>query len=402
MQLTLSGFTALRVLRAMRRGMLGRGIARRCDLRVPEPPRKRWSKPALSRALEPVSPAVRFPSVDLLEVAVPTPESRIRTEGVRCVVHAKGLPRNAFLDIGSGIAVSSPELVLVELANRMRFSELVLLTMELCGSYGLSPEGDDARTGLDPLTSIDRTLDFLRKATDVWGLETMRLASTFALDDAWSPMEAILATMLVLPEEKFGYGMQPMVLNRREESCGRPTELGSRVPDIMFRGTSVGLNYDGEGHFGIGDVASATLEMLRNPGSLEAERSLAETLASMRGSIVGDKRRDRDLSVMGLSVLPVTKEDLYEQDALDRLVMQVIQLIEAEGTRSLDRQRRMLESRALKKGRALQLRSLLPGRASAGAGEALRSMEEGVGEPPQMAEILLMPGASHQINVQVI
>lgn len=47
--------------------------------------------------------------------------------------------------------------------------------------------------------------------------------------------------MSLLPVEEAGYGLGNLVLNQR---IGYG-DGGSRVPDILFAGTHVGLNYDG-------------------------------------------------------------------------------------------------------------------------------------------------------------
>ena len=128
-----------------------------------------------------------------------------------------------------------------------------------------------------------------------------REALPYLLGNAWSPIEAIIAQMIVLNPCESGYGLGEIELNRRVGAAKK----GSRVPDILFAGTHVGLNYDGGVHFGLEDVVAAA--------GTEGERA---AIAAARAKIVGDKRRDRELLANGYAVLPVTSEDLSSPAAL--------------------------------------------------------------------------------------
>ena len=94
---------------------------------------------------------------------------------------------------------------------------------------------------------------------------------------------------------------------------------------------------------------------------------------------MADKRRDRDLLVQGLSVLPVTKEDLLERGGLDRVMLQAMSIIERLGQGDYTRQKQALRRKKLAEERQKLIWSLLPGK----RGRAL-SRELAEGRVPEM------------------
>ncbi len=365
-QLTLNGLSALKVLRTLRKsGSWSIDCLSRVELEAPNPPEgTRWTSKKLVSFLSPHGCVARFSETAPLNIAVPNARDRVRARGVRSTVLSADLPTGVFVDVGGGLAISSPELLFVELARVMPFEVHILLGMELCGTF--ARDAEDPRSGpvtyhVPPVTSVDRIHSFIDGCKGTAGLQQARESLEWLLDNAWSPMEAAVAMLMSLPAEQLGYGLWSVSLNPRipvEEGTG----VESRVPDLVFGQTGVGLNYDGEDHLPMRDVVSAALRMAREP-SQAAGQELTQAVARVRDGSVSDKRRDRDLAAAGMTVLAITKEDLYERGGLDRLVLQVIETIERVVGRRLDRQRAVLDSQMLSDIRQELIWSLLPGRA---------------------------------------
>ncbi len=377
MQVTLGRSSALAALRALRCGTFPCGKGTRCDLPVPQPEGKTWTKASMAAVLAPLGLADFAPERPL-EIVVPHASRRVRVKGVVSIVRSCGLPRHSFLSLGRGISISSPELIFVEMASQLSMPELMVLGFELCGTYSILPSGEGVGAqGIQPVTTAARLRDFVSKVQRMRGMAAAAQVATLELDNVWSPMEAVLACLLMLPVEEYGYGMGPIALNQRFQGDGMPTTLDSRVPDIIFPGTSVGLNYDGGGHFGVDDILGGIRSAAADPsvGSLhDAARAISR---KARRQVVSDKRRDRDLSVMGLTILPVTSEDLYEVGGLDKVVLQTIALMEREGSRTCASQRRMIERKAVRRFRQQMVWSLLPGTRDE-AKRRLGDLEEGL------------------------
>lgn len=348
MQLALSGLTALRVWRAIRAGKLpGVRVGARVDLPAPDPaPASRWTQKAFDLAFlgidEPLDQ--KHP----LHIAVPDAKLRIRTRGTTCSVFAR-IPAGSFVDVGHGVAIACPELVFAEMSAAMSRPVQLLLGYELCGGYSrdsVDPREGEVTYSVDPLTTPEAIGTYLEGCRHMPRIWQSREALPYLLGNAWSPIEAIIAQMIVLDPCESGYGLGEIELNCRVGT----TKKGSRVPDILFAGTHVGLNYDGGVHFGLEDVVAAA--------GTEGERA---AIAAARAKIVGDKRRDRELLANGYTVLPVTSEDLYEPGGLDVVTGQVITLIERETGRDFSSQKKWLAAPGAIKWRQQLLWSLLPG-----------------------------------------
>lgn len=365
MDLAINGLSALKIIRTLRQEKtVDISKLPRVNLRPPRPGENgRWSRASVASFLEPYGCVSDFSNEAPLGVAVPTAKERLRFKGSKNTVYTYGLPDGAFLDMGGGLLVSSPELLFLELASSMSLEVQLLCGMELCGTFSRNAEAP--RNGsvvyrINPATNADRVRSFVERCRRVDGINQTREALEWLLDNAWSPMEAVVAEVAVLPVGLFGYDMWPIDLNPRED-MGSGAIKAERVPDIMFRGTDVGLNYDGEGHLPVGDVVDAAIRAAANPGEASMQKELDEAVGRVRSNAVSDKRRDRDLASPGKTVMAMTKEDLNERGGLDRLMLQVINTIERKGARQLKWQRKALESKLLCDLRQELIWSLLPG-----------------------------------------
>lgn len=323
-------------------------VGARIDLPAPDPaPANRWTQKAFDLAFLGINEPLdqNHP----LHIAVPDAKLRIRTHGTACSVFTR-IPTGSFVDVGHGVAIACPELVFAEMSAAMNRLVQLLLGYELCGGYSrddADPREGEVTYSVDPLTTpeaIGAHLEGCRHMPRIW---QSREVLPYLLGNAWSPIEAIIAQMIVLDPCESGYGLGDLVLNQR---IGYG-DGGSRVPDILFAGTHVGLNYDGGGHFGLDDVIAAA--------GTDREK---EVVAKARSKIVDDKRRDRELLVAGYSVIAVTSEDLYEPGGLDAVMAQVIELIERETGRELTEQRDFLNDERMASRRQRFLWSLLPGK----------------------------------------
>lgn len=353
MRLAVNKMSALRVLRAIRSSREPLSPAR-TELPEPDPsPHGRWSRARLP--LERLALA-EPPSEDRpLHVAVPSKASRLQGSFASCTVYSSGLPERSFVDVGDGIAIPCPELLFLELATTMSPAVHALLGYELCGSFSRAPQ--DPRTGpvtfgIRPVTSVEEIERFLASCRNVRGLEAARRTLDVVADNAWSPMEALLAAMVALPADELGYQLGRVRLNVRHDNAAELVAMGcraSRVPDIEVEGTSVGFNYDGREHFDLEALASA-----------ESDAERAAALGSIRQKYVDDLRRNRELAAHGLVIMPVTSEDLFAESGLDAVMLEAAGAIEALDGRDMGHVRQLLRSHTLRRARQRLVWSLLP------------------------------------------
>lgn len=385
-RLTLCERSALAVLRDLRKRRGGVWDAVRCDLRDPSCGTARWSHALVAKQLEGLGAPVSCSPERPLHVAVTRPGARLQVRGVTSHVRSRPLPEGACIQLGNGLAASGPELVFLEMSQAMDPVTHLLLGMELTGCF--SRDAADPRSGevtyrLAPITSVERLRAFASMARGIRGRRQALQTITLIEEHAWSPMEAVLAALVTLTFAQLGYDLGPVALNRRMPTPATGPALSdasSRVPDLLFRGTKVGFNYDGDDHFGLRALVEAGIRLGSNPGDGRAEAEVSKTLAEVRRRIVEDKRRDRDRDHAGYHVMPITREDLTEPGRLDAIMLAAVDLLEHTEGRHLPRQRALLGQEVLSRQRHLLMRSLMPGRQ---AEEARRQLAAG----PTQAEL---------------
>lgn len=304
-----------------------------------------------------------------IDFAVRDKESRIRMRNSTCTVYEKNLPDRAFIcvndDIGDcAVAISGPELLFVELAKDMHPVEHLMLGHELCGSFSRDaedPYNGPVTYGVPPATSAERIRSFLDDARYIHGIEAARTSLGYLNDNAWSPTESLVASLMRLPIDSLGYDFGELELNPRVfSSAVLPGSLKSRVPDIVIAGTPVGLNYDGALHLDLDSIVSAARAIETNPQSLSAQKRLASTVRSVRAKVVDDIRRNRELTAGGLFVLPIVKEDLYSKGGLNQMAAHLIATIEKYTDRDMSEQKKILRMKRLEDARWRMALSLLP------------------------------------------
>ena len=369
MKLTINRRTALSILRYIRAHRISGKNMRRVDLIAPDPsPRKRWSKTAidLSRfgVLGPFSDSVP------LDVAVSSRSDYLRMKYASNTLYAAegNLPRRSFIEIEPGLAMSCPELLFAEMATIMDLPDLLMLGYELCGGFSrdaIDPLNGPITLNRDPVTSCAKLRTFLQKTKWLEGASNARRALELLADNAWSSTESIVATIASLPFGEFGYELAPCVMNQRiytPDSLKATTERGSRVPDILFGDSRVGINYDGAVHLDLDSIARAARDAQRYPETAAMEFELDRTIHEVRAKVVDDIRRNRELAAAGYVVFPVVKEDLYEEGSLDRVMMQVIEALERYANRDMSKHRRVMKNKFIAAKRQELIWSLLPGK----------------------------------------
>ena len=367
MELTFNKRTALAIMRALRaKNACGNFNRRRTNARPPDIfPAKRWTKGCLDRLESEMSVPYHLAG-STIEIAVPNRDDRIRSKAVRCTVYGNGIPQNSFVDIGNGASISSPELLFVETARLMHPLEHLMLGHELCGTFSrdaADPYNGPVTFDVPPLTSVRSIRRFLEATQYSRDHSRARESLSSLNDNAWSPTESLIAALLRLPIDNLGFDMGELVLNPRTSLEGElPGAKSSRVPDIMIAGTPVGINYDGLAHFDLKPIIEAAFELSAHPELSQTQAALSQATRRTRAKLLDDIRRNRELAAGGLTVIPVTKEDLYMPGGFDQIVALLIELVERQGKRDLSWQRKILQMKELGGERRRMMLSLLPGK----------------------------------------
>ena len=238
-----------------------------------------------------------------IEAMVPSHQQA--TETSQLVTHewTSAVPVGAFIDLGNGIYLSSPQFLFLQLGTQLSHVEHVALGMELCGFYSrwgiptrLNATANDehklATYGLKPSTSVQKLDAFVSRQTGKRGAQTARAALRRVLDSSASPMETAIYLLLCLPRSMGGRGLPAPVLNAKVRVTTSSTHE-ERYPDLYWPTRFVDAEYQSD---------------FAHSGDWARYR---------------DSQREIELEAEKITVLPLTRKQLMDPDGFNAFAISV-------------------------------------------------------------------------------
>ncbi|WP_232050886.1 endonuclease domain-containing protein [Arabiibacter massiliensis] len=208
------------------------------------------------------------------------------------------LPDRSVIDAGQGFFVSTPEFCFLQMASRLSLARLIQVGCELCGTYAQDKYGPARRREV-PLTSVAKLRAFVEAVPGAYGRAKALRALRFVLDGAASPMETVLALLLCLPYRLGGYGIEKPRLNFHVDVPSHQRKLADRrycECDLCWPEANLVVEYDSK---------------------------LYHTDPERQES---DSRRRGTLVSLGFTVLTVSRMQVMDGGAFNRLAHQVANL----------------------------------------------------------------------------
>ncbi|OUO87615.1 hypothetical protein B5F40_13365 [Gordonibacter sp. An230] len=181
------------------------------------------------------------------------------------------------------------------MASQLTLVQLVLLAFELSGTYVFEEHGP-ARRRESPLTSIKKLNEFVGAAENASGRAKALRALRYARDRSASPMESALAMMLCMPYSLGGYGVPYPLFNYHVDVPPSMRGMVDRAYcecDLCWPESRLCVEYDSRLHHA------------------DAEKQEE------------DARRRNTLITLGLTVITVSRGQLMDGGAFNRLARQV-------------------------------------------------------------------------------
>lgn len=225
------------------------------------------------------------------------------TSTKRMVTHVHGdpMPHGAILNLGHGICICAPHFTFMRMAADIDLVDTIVIGMELSGMYSrwhldpgvfmgpycqASPETRNYTFDIPKATTLNRMERFVERQKGQRGAVVARAALRWILDNSASPMETTTYLLLCLPKRLGGYGLPQPVLNPKI-NVSNPDGTKVRYPDLFWRGANIDVEYNSdEAHSG---------EWTR----------------------YRDSRREVELTVGSIKVLPLTRHQLMSTEDFD-------------------------------------------------------------------------------------
>ena len=231
-----------------------------------------------------------------LHIMLGKPETRWKTPSMKQHVFTGRTHDGCFINIDDKLFVSSPEFCFLQLAGKITLLRLITIGYELCGTYSIPAAKDKnaPKKGFynrRPLTSTKKIAAFLARMPGVKGHQKAMRALRYILDDSASPMETNLAIILTLPYKLGGFGFIRPELNKRIvlSKTDKPfSDKMSYVCDLFWPDYGLAVEYD---------------SALFHAG----QKQIAE-----------DSQKRTALAMMGVMVLTVTKQQIYDEKEFEK------------------------------------------------------------------------------------
>ena len=283
----------------------------------------------------------------------------------RTRVLSRNLPEAALIEVSPHLYFEGPELILIHMASQTDAVRLAQIIMELCGTYSPCPAPDDngwTRTlyDLPPVTTIERICAYARHVRQRGGKAVLQEALRLAAEGAASPAETILALVMSLPREMGGYGFPMPSLNAKLTVPDEERDMvggEAYYLDAFWQDAYADLEYEST-EFHLDPLVAASLVATRdNP----KEGSPYATWRRERITKAdADRRRMRDLQLLGLQVIPVTSFDLHSVRRLDQVAQALARRFEQAAGHDMDAWQADLEEKTWREARRKLLQALQP------------------------------------------
>lgn len=167
-------------------------------------------------------------------------------------VHKYNFPTNSFLQLSDNLYISSPELVLCQLAESYPLIKLWQTVLEFCGTYSIDRNCDTGfhsmKAPLTNTTKLKKYIDQYKKHySNLRGINNLLKIVTLINGRSASPQETSLYILLSAPRSIGGFAIKNLTLNKATKLSKKAESIGKQqtiIPDISNPKTKIAIEYD--------------------------------------------------------------------------------------------------------------------------------------------------------------
>ena len=243
------------------------------------------------------------------------------TQSMVTHVYGDPMPHGAVLDLGHGMCICAPHFTFMRMAADLDLLDAVLVGMELSGMYSrwhlgpsafmdpyykAPPETRDYTFDIPKSTTQSRMAHFVERQKGQRGAVVARNALRWVLENSASPMETATYLLLCLPKRLGGYGLPQPVLNPKI-NVSNPDGVKKRYPDLFWQDANIDVEYN-------------------------SDKAHSGEWARYR-----DSRREVELTVGSIKVLPLTRHQLMSMEDFDAFAQGLRRMLKVRARRYDDR-----------------------------------------------------------------
>ena len=276
--------TALSVLFQLPPSILRAGKLQKADPMQPAP-----RKPDLLRAEAQLNALLPCPPEKPLHIMVGAQRCRpVKPWHIhRSSVRIRGASQ---INLAEHLLIPTAPAVLVQMATRLPFAQLVELGFRLCGTYRSGAPSTDTIFDQHPLTTSAQLSAFIGTNPHLAGARRAQRALAYISDGSASPRETQTAILLALPMRLGGYGLGSPLMNHKLPATREARSIAGRRSfrcDLFWKDAKLDVEYQ------------------------------SQEFHSNERSRINDSRRANALRAMGCTVVSITNDELDSIAAMD-------------------------------------------------------------------------------------
>lgn len=191
---------------------------------------------------------------DKIDLSLSLKDNENKIASVKLHRYSGKYPHESFWNLIDDIYIASPELMFCQLGSVFSFEKLVLIGLEICGTYSFNNNSLLGFTNnLFPLTNAENIRQYILKLQKVQynfsGLKNARKAADYLLDNSASPQESRLCLLLTGPHSIGAFGLKNCCLNMKIELSKKASLICGQkfvYPDLCNVRNKIAIEYDSD------------------------------------------------------------------------------------------------------------------------------------------------------------
>lgn len=188
-----------------------------------------------------------------IDVLLNSKNQCFKSQYVRRHYYEKSLPSKSFWKVDDKLSIVCPELLFCQMANYLNAIELLLLGLEMCGSFSLINNEKGFVSNLPPISSTRKIKAYVQrlKRADTYfkGINRAIKISALLQDGSASPQESRLYVLLCAPRNMGGYGLKNVQLNKKIKLSKKACAICGQnflIPDLCVVENKIAIEYDSD------------------------------------------------------------------------------------------------------------------------------------------------------------
>ena len=231
-----------------------------------------------------------------LDVLVADANLRCSSDVHKTHLWSTAIAPGSFIEVGRDVFVSSPPFAFVQMASELDAIDLAKLGIELCGCYRLDDIDIRGFSQVEPRIELKQLKGYINRIDNCRGIKAARASMQWVTSVSASPMETVLVLVLCLPTRLGGFGFALPLMNHRIELDGVAAQMAGKpyfVCDLYWPKYKIAIEYDS-------DMFHTGSEKIAND--------------SLRRNILG---------YLGITVITVTRQQLYSVQGMESVARQL-------------------------------------------------------------------------------